>query len=1261
MVRRIEPEPEPINRDERLGEAIETYLELAESGFPPAPDVFASGYPELGDDLREALEGLALVQGLVGEPSGPGHRLEAGRRVAGYRIVRELGRGGMGIVYEAVHVGLDRPVALKVLGATAAPDSTGRRRFLNEARTAAGLHHTHIVPVFDVGQVGGLCYYAMQRIEGSGLDRVIKHLRRDRATAAGSSLGTNHQASTGRGRAAATEHGETNGSADSSPTVSWDGTVTGKTRPSFAGNGPLGRVRDEEDEDDGPPYEPPRGSAYYRWVAGVGRQGAEAIAHAHGRGVIHRDLKPSNLLVDARGTVWVADFGLARRLADPSQTQADSLLGTPRYMSPEQAKIGPIDGRTDVYSLGATLFELLTLRPPFEGQTAAELVNQITDREPPPPRKFDPKIPRDLETIVLKAMAKRPADRYAGATELADDLERYLNTEPVLARRIGLAGRAWRFARRHPAITAVTTVATATVLTVVTVAYWRVVQDRNVAIRAGEETRRERERALDAQAETQVALASVLRFSSEPDRLARGLKSLSEAAKRTGQVAGLLGRLRNEAVEYLALRDIKSTPGLATGPSRGIVFGPRGRVVTLAREGQSVSIWDPEQPLKPLRTHELPGAAATAPGRGPGGNNRPQPPALAAAGRLAAAVWANGRGVRFFDITSGEMAGDLDSQGHEILSVHGSPSGDRIVTVESLDEPGKGNRERDRDRGPGARWGYVVKLWAVGQADEPLATLAEITPQSGPLAPPPLVDFSDDGEVIATATTWGQGIKLWSAKDGEPWASTDGHARPDLETQPSLTALAFGPDGLLAAAGGGTIRLWDTRTMTPLPGVTPRQTFVRNLRFNRDGTLLAVSGFGSEIEVWDPAANVTVASLSATDLVVDLAFAPNGLTLAAAGATETLATWTIVEPAARTRLGGAKPAWSMAFGAGPTLAIAYRDTDARLWSPKDCKVGSGAIARTKLLSLSPAGDGRIVGVDPNSMTLNWYDDPNGPASRTLPLPTGPGDDRDRRKDRDRIPKPGPAPAGAAATEGRPAPAGTRGGRGGGFFIMPMSVTRDGKALALAIVDEVLIWRADSPDVVDRLHRPAVYDRDGQRVAGGQAQRPRFWRQALISTAGDRLYLLDDGSQLHVWDLVGDKAAIASWTSPGDFAEIALSPDGGTLALARRNGDIAIVETRRGEVLVNLPSSAVGLSPVSVAYSPDGRDLAVGTQQGSVQIWRLGTKPTPLLRLPGHRGESRTLAYDAAGRYLAIGGGDKAVDVWDMSRIRSELGGIGLGW
>src|SRR5271157_3663304 len=619
--------------DDRLGEAIETYLALIEQGAAPEPEAFASLYPDLGEDIRSALEGLELVHGLVGQASGPGagsgpgggpgRSLESGRRIAGYRVVRELGRGGMGTVYEAVHVGLDRPVALKVLSTHAAPDSSARRRFLNEARTAAALHHTHIVPVFDVGQAGGLCYYAMQRIEGSGLERVIRHLRQSRVLPSGGSGSSDADRSplgpepasasqfssrlsrlwirvsenlpwrrarcipvshrdgphADHGVAATSEKppqpdGSARPSADrkketgtrppavashpaypslravlsgNDPTRSWLGTdsegngdrsggIAEGSSPAPAAPGPavtLGAPRDDETAPT--PLDPPRGSAYFRWVAEVGLQAAEALAHAHHHGVIHRDVKPSNLLIDAEGTIWVTDFGLARRLADPGLTQHDSLLGTPRYMSPEQARTGAIDGRTDVYSLGATLYELMTLRPPFDGTTAAELLEQIGGKEPIPPRLINRRIPRDLETIVLKTPAKRPVDCYASATGLAEDLARFLNHEPVRARRISPIGRFWRVARRHPGITAVTAVASAVVLGVATYAYGRILKEKNDAITAKENAIRasneknvalhEKEQEADkARAAARWALsanASNLLLSELPDRRAK--------------------------------------------------------------------------------------------------------------------------------------------------------------------------------------------------------------------------------------------------------------------------------------------------------------------------------------------------------------------------------------------------------------------------------------------------------------------------------------------------------------------------------------------------------------------------------------------------------------------------------------------------------------------------------------------------------------------------------------------------------------------
>ena len=400
----------------------------------------------------------------------------------------------------------------------------------------------------------------------------------------------------------------------------------------------LGRDRDH---DEPPPFDPPVGSAYYRWVAEVGREAAEALAHAHRRGVIHRDVKPSNLLVDARGIVWVADFGLARRLADPGLTHHDSLLGTPRYMSPEQARTGPIDGRTDVYSLGATLYELLTLRPPFDGQTAAELVEQIRDRDPASPRQFDRRIPRDLETIVLKALAKRPADRYASAPELAEDLERFLHHEPVRARRISPVGRAWRFARRHPGGTAITTVAAATVLAVLTVAYVRVVQERDLARDEQKATGIANSKTLSAMREVQasnrkwlaemreryLSEATVVRHSKLPNRRAKGLDLLSKAAALDPDPE-LKVKLRNEAVEFLVLRDVEARPEFATGASRGIAFGPEGlgspHFPRMARSSAS-GTWPIARDCSTIgSTRPRPSPPAPPPRRRP---PRPDPPA----------------------------------------------------------------------------------------------------------------------------------------------------------------------------------------------------------------------------------------------------------------------------------------------------------------------------------------------------------------------------------------------------------------------------------------------------------------------------------------------------------------------------------------------------------------------------------------------------------------------------------------------------------
>ncbi|WP_020466653.1 WD40 repeat domain-containing serine/threonine protein kinase, partial [Singulisphaera acidiphila] len=940
MVRRIETDP--VDRDERLGEAVEAYLTLAEEGTPPDPEEFAARYPDLGEDLRAALEGLAMIRGLVGEPSGPGNRLESGRRIAGYRIVRELGRGGMGTVYEAVHVGLDRPVALKVLGTHATPDSTGRRRFLNEARTAAGLHHTHIVPVFDVGQVGGLCYYAMQRIEGSGLDQVLRHLRRDRSVAAGSSTGGTTPASRTRATTTTTTTATTGPAARGvgDDTVTWMG-QSGE----LGGGRAFGRDRDD---DEPPPYDPPVGSAYYRWVAEVGREAAEALAHAHRRGVIHRDVKPSNLLVDARGIVWVADFGLARRLADPGLTHHDSLLGTPRYMSPEQARTGPIDGRTDVYSLGATLYELLTLRPPFEGQTAAELVEQIRDRDPASPRQFDRRIPRDLETIVLKALAKRQADRYASALELAEDLERFLHHEPVRARRISLLGRAWRYARRHPGGTAITTVATATVIAVATMAYVRIIYDRDLAREEQRKTGIANSKTLVAMREVQasnrklqaemreryLSEATVVRHSKLPNLRAKGLDLLSKAAALDPDPE-LKVKLRNEAVEFLVLRDVEARPEFATGASRGIAFGPEGaRLAALSENGEEFSLWDVANRTR-LARHRLdtpqaePSATTANAGRPANPTRlRGHSAGLAVAGDCVIASLPDGKGLRLFDLATGTPIRDWETADRRIFSLFAAPGGQRLVTTE-LTTIDTGARDLS-SRGEMPRLEFQIRLYDLSSIGKPIATLASWK-ASFPPRDDSLIAISPDGETIATSRSRETTVSLWSADNGTALGEP-------FDAQAELTALALGPDGLLAVAGGTQIRFWEIDSRTQLPPLSPYQGYIRQLRFNPNGTLLAAAGApGSGVEIWDPASHTALAVLTVPNLVADLAFSADGHTLAAASSTASTSVWAVVDPLVRSQINSLDTLpTSLAFGSDQRLAIGSAKGTIRVWNPGHC-------------------------------------------------------------------------------------------------------------------------------------------------------------------------------------------------------------------------------------------------------------------------------------------------------------------------------------
>lgn len=352
------------SRAEDLANWIENYRDSQATEPSLRPSEWLARQQNIPKLVRKAMRGMEFLSHL--NPGSDGQ----GDRIGDFQILREIGRGGMGVVFEAMQQSLGRIVALKILWFAAVSDPEAIRRFQREASTVAKLHHTNIVPIFSVGTEGPINYYAMQFIEGQSLDRVAKR---------------------------------------SSGPIEWS------------------------------------------TVAEWGLQAAEALEHAHHRGIIHRDVKPSNLLLDPDGRIWLTDFGLAKRNDDVTLSMAGALLGTPRYMSPEQASASTrqVDHRSDIYSLGATLYELATGKPVFDSLTPHGVISQVLTAQPTPANQVARDIPRDLSTILMKCLAKNAEERYSTAQDMANDLRALLDGRPIQAKRPNLIEQSQQWVRRH--------------------------------------------------------------------------------------------------------------------------------------------------------------------------------------------------------------------------------------------------------------------------------------------------------------------------------------------------------------------------------------------------------------------------------------------------------------------------------------------------------------------------------------------------------------------------------------------------------------------------------------------------------------------------------------------------------------------------------------------------------------------------------------------------------------------------------------------
>ena len=418
-------------REQLLEAIVAEFTAALRAGEPPVLDTYLARAPQHAEELRELLTSVAMIEELKREalpPRGgdsPSDQWQQIQQLGDYRLVREIGRGGMGVVFEGIHQSLGRRVAIKIMHERLGHDPRYVARFRREAQAAARLHHTNIVGVFGVGEAAGRHYYVMEYIEGRPLNRVVRQMTQAWGRPGAPQASTRLPAST-----------------------RFDNRVSGNAAvgPASEATAPSSTAVEAQTEESPAPPEPPRDR--FRWVAEIGVQIADALDYAHGQGMLHRDIKPGNLLLDARGAVWITDFGLVKHFEGP-ETLTGDIVGTPQYMAPESFQ-SQYDQRSEVYCLGLTLYELATLRPAFSGGTTAELIQQITTGPPPTPRKIDPRIDRDLDTIIQRAIALRPVDRYPSAAALRDDLRAYVEDRPISARQPALWEQWNRWRRRNP-------------------------------------------------------------------------------------------------------------------------------------------------------------------------------------------------------------------------------------------------------------------------------------------------------------------------------------------------------------------------------------------------------------------------------------------------------------------------------------------------------------------------------------------------------------------------------------------------------------------------------------------------------------------------------------------------------------------------------------------------------------------------------------------------------------------------------------------
>ena len=824
------------------------------------------GYPRVAEEIREFFPVLGLVEDFKpgeGDLSGSLAKATAAvgtgtqvDRLGEFHLLREVGRGGMGVVYEADQESLGRRVALKVLRSHRLLDPMTLVRFHREAKAAARLHHNNIVPVFGVGEYEGIHFYVMQFIRGLPLDAVLKEVRRLNGTDAE----RKGPAVSGRASDPLTE-------ADLAQSL-----VTGRfaaALPDEIGSVPIYDSKSAVYDDSSSSLFPGQpglstttdsAAQYARSVARLGLQVADALDYAHQNRVLHRDIKPSNLLLDAHGTVWITDFGLAKIASDSDLTRTGDIVGTVRYMAPERFE-GRCDVRADIYALGLTLYELLARRPAFEAEGRPALIRQVTQEEPRALRQIDRSIPRDLETIVRTAVAKDPKHRYATAALLRDELERFLADRPIRSRPVSPPERYWRWCKRNPLLALASTAACVLLIAVAVVSTVAAVRNGRLA----GQLKAQRDEANRNLIQAYTNEAEARRHSRRVGQRFETLDAVAQAMRLVPAV-GLTElerfRLRTQAIAAMGLADMRVSwhADVANPRDQGFTVDASFVRYAIKRDDGTIVIRrlaDNQTLLElkglPFRSHGAVG------GFSPDGLY------------LAMKSWNGHDSLEIWDLnsrravlTEGNFSGNITPtwafhpDGRQVA--FGRLDG-TIVVVDLLDghelrrwSDGFGRAttiafNHDGSRLAFASW-YSNVIHVLDNNSNGGRTLVDL-PTPGQVFH---IAWNPRDTNLLAAGEEDNTIRIWDVNTGRQTVSLTGENYNGI-------VVAFHPGGDVLASRGwnGMLRLWDTRTERPI--LSMPSPWLPELRFDRDGGRLSAHSLGDSVGILEVAYETDCRSL----------------------------------------------------------------------------------------------------------------------------------------------------------------------------------------------------------------------------------------------------------------------------------------------------------------------------------------------------------------------------------------------------------------